>query len=188
MFEQYPYLDKFDHFKDLKPVVAPTPQQILGPVVFNQDFLDALHEDSEEHEDPAVKAAIKQWKSENPNGTIKEERAKFARGKIDQLPWMGLIADNDLGREPTSGFGIAFPAKPVKGDTFMRVDQMPNVLYKFNGVHWIITDKNLTDNYTYDDAYIEHLIAKLTSGEYDPDMLSDAEADAIARRVKPINT
>jgi hypothetical protein len=30
------------------------------------------------------------------------------------------------------------------------------------------------------------LIAKLTSGEYDPDMLSDAEADAIARRVKPI--
>jgi hypothetical protein len=49
-------------------------------------------------------------------------------------------------------------------------------------------DKNLTDNYAYDDAYIEHLIAKLTSGEYDPDMLSDAEADAIARRVRPVNT
>ena len=93
-----------------------------------------------------------------------------------------------LGREPTSGFGIAFPDKPVKGDTFMRVDQMPNVLYKFNGAHWIIVDKNLTDNYTYDDAYIEHLIGKLTSGEYDPDMLSDAEADAIARRVGPIST
>jgi hypothetical protein len=75
---------------------------------------------------------------------------------------------------------------PIKGDTYMRVDSMPNVLYKFNGAHWIIVDKTLTDNYTYDDAYIEHLIAKLTSGEYDPDMLSDAEADAIARRVKPI--
>jgi hypothetical protein len=75
---------------------------------------------------------------------------------------------------------------PIKGDTYMRVDSMPNVLHKFNGAHWIIVDKNLTDNYTYDDAYIEHLIAKLTSGEYDPDMLSDAEADAIARRVKPI--
>jgi hypothetical protein len=99
---------------------------------------------------------------------------------------MQLAADNDLGREPTSGFGIGFPANPVKGDTYMRVDSMPNVLYKFNGHHWIIVDKTLTDNYTYDDAYIEHLIAKLTSGEYDPDMLSDAEADAIARRVKPI--
>jgi hypothetical protein len=182
MYEKHPYLDKFDHFKDLKPVVA--------PVEFNQDYLNAVAQDieSEEHDDPGVKAAIKQWKSENPDKTIKEERAKLAAGKIDQLPWMSLAADNDLGREPTSGFGIAFPANPVKGDTFMRVDQMPNVLYKFNGHHWIIVDKNLTDNYTYDNAYIEHLIAKLTSGEYDPDMLSDAEADAIARRVRPINT
>ena len=179
---RHAYLDKFDHFKDLKPVVA--------PVQFNQDYLNAVAQDVEadDHEDPAIKAAIKRWKTENPNGTIKEERAKFATGRIDQLPWMRLVADNDLGREPTSGFGISFPASPVKGDTFMRVDQMPNVLYKFNGHHWIIVDKNLTDNYTYDEAYIEHLIAKLTSGEYDPDMLSDAEADAIARRVRPINT
>jgi hypothetical protein len=179
---RHAYLDGFDHFKDLKPMVA--------PVVFDQDYLNTLQEESVEHDDPGVKAAIKQWKSENPDGTIKEERAKLAAGKIDQLPWMRLVADNDLGREPTSGFGISFPINPapVKGDTFMRVDQMPNVLYKFNGHHWIIVDKNLTDNYTYDDAYIEHLITKLTSGEYDPDMLSDAEADAIARRVRPINT
>jgi hypothetical protein len=182
MFEKHPYLDRFDHFKDLKPVVA--------PVEFNQDYLNAVAQDvePEDHENPGIKAAIKQWKAENPDRTIKEERAKLAAGKIQELPWMGLVADNDLGREPTSGFGIAYPSNPVKGDTFMRVDQMPNVLYKFNGHHWIIVDKNLTDNYTYDDAYIEHLIAKLTSGEYDPDMLSDAEADAIARRVRPINT
>jgi hypothetical protein len=158
------------------------------PVVFTPEYLDALAQDDDhdDHDDPRIRAAVKQWKSENPDRTIKEERAKLARGKIDQLPWMQLIADNDLGREPTSGFGISFPAMPIKGDTYMRVDSMPNVLYKFNGAHWIIVDKTLTDNYTYDDAYIEHLIAKLTSGEYDPDMLSDAEADAIARRVKPI--
>ena len=176
---------------EIEEVIAEFDQvRHIEPVEFNQDYLNAVAQDVEsgDHEDPTVKAAIKQWKSENPDGTIKEERAKLARGKIDQLPWMQLIADNDLGREPTSGFGISFPANPVKGDTYMRVDQMPNVLYKFNGHHWIIVDKNLTDNYTYDEAYIEHLIAKLTSGEYDPDMLSDAEADAIARRVRPINT
>jgi hypothetical protein len=163
--------------------------QARHPVEFNPEYLDALAQDiePEDHNDnPDIKIAVKQWKSENPDRTIKEERAKLAAGRIDQLPWMRLAADNDLGREPTSGFGIVFPANPVKGDTFMRVDSMPNVLYKFNGHHWIIVDKTLTDNYTYDDAYIEHLIAKLTSGEYDPDMLSDAEADAIARRVKPI--
>jgi hypothetical protein len=176
--------------QQVEEVIAEFEQLRAQPVEFNQDYLDTLAQEiePEEHDDPGVKAAIKQWKSENPDRTIKEERAKLAAGKIQELPWMGLVADNDLGREPTSGFGISFPANPVKGDTFMRVDQMPNVLYKFNGAHWIIVDKNLTDNYTYDDAYIEHLIAKLTSGEYDPDMLSDAEADAIARRVRPINT
>jgi hypothetical protein len=174
--------------QQIEEVVAEFDQLRAQPVEFDQDYLNAVAQDieSEDHDDPGVKVAIKQWKSENPDKTIKEERAKLARGKIDQLPWMQLIADNDLGREPTSGFGINFPASPIKGDTYMRVDSMPNVLYKFNGAHWIIVDKTLTDNYTYDDAYIEHLIAKLTSGEYDPDMLSDAEADAIARRVKPI--
>jgi hypothetical protein len=176
--------------QQIEEVIAEFEQLRAQPVEFNQDYLDTLAQEiePEEHDNPDVKAAIKQWKSENPDRTLKEERAKLAIGKIKQLPWIGLIADNELGREPTSGFGISFPADPVKGDTFMRVDQMPNVLYKFNGVHWFVTDKNLTDNYTYDDAYIEHLIAKLTSGEYDPDMLSDAEADAIARRVRPINT
>jgi hypothetical protein len=174
--------------QQIQEVVAEFGQLRAQPVEFNQDYLNAVaqDDDNDDHEDPRIRAAVKQWKSENPDRTIKEERAKLARGKIDQLPWMQLIADNDLGREPTSGFGIGFPANPVKGDTFMRVDSMPNVLYKFNGAYWIIVDKTLTDNYTYDDAYIEHLIAKLTSGEYDPDMLSDAEADAIARRVKPI--
>ena len=176
--------------QQVEEVIAEFEQLRAQPVEFNQDYLDTLAQEiePEEHDNPDVKAAIKQWKSENPDKTIKEERAKFATGRIDRLPWAQLTADNDLGREPTSGFGIGFPANPVKGDTYMRVDQMPNVLYKFNGHHWIIVDKNLTDNYTYDEAYIEHLIAKLTSGEYDPDMLSDAEADAIARRVRPINT
>ena len=178
----------FDHFKDLKPM--PAQAQDVQQVQFDPDYLTALANDQEpetDDEPESVKAAIKQWKSQHPESTIKEERSKLARGQIQELPWMRLLADNDLGREPTSGFGIAFPNHPVKGDTFMRVDQMPNVLYKYNGRHWIIVDKNLTDNYTYDDAYIEHLIDKLTSGEYDPDMLSDAEADAIARRVKPIS-
>ena len=185
--------------EEVEQVIAEFDQaRHVEPVVFNQDYLKELDTPTVEYQiledvdedlddnDP-LKAAIKQWKDENPDGTLKEERYKLARGKIDQLPWMRLLADNDdLGREPLTGFGIVFPEKAIKGDTFMRVDRMPNVLYKYNGQNWIIVDKHLTDNYTYDDAYIEHLIAQLSSGEYDPDMLSDAEADAIARRVKPI--
>jgi len=185
--------------EEVEQVIAEFDQaRHVEPVVFNQDYLKELDTPTVEYQiledvdedlddnDP-LKAAIKQWKDENPDGTLKEERYKLARGKIDELPWMRLLADNDdLGREPLTGFGIVFPEKAIKGDTFMRVDRMPNVLYKYNGQNWIIVDKTLTDNYTYDDAYIEHLITQLSSGEYDPDLLSDAEADAIARRVKPI--
>ena len=180
----HPILDEHE----VEEIVAEFDHVRHEAVEFNPEYMDAVVQDidQEDADNPTIKAAIKKWKMENPDGTIKEERAKLATGRIQELPWMRLVADNDLGRTPTSGFGIVFPAVPVKGDTYMRVDQMPNVLYKFNGHHWIIVDKTLTDNYTYDDAYIEHLIAQLTSGEYDPDMLSDAEADAIARRVKPI--
>ena len=170
-----------DYLKELnKPTLE---YQILEDV--DEDFDEDFDEDINDN-DP-LKAAIKQWKDQNPDSTLKEERHKLARGKINELPWMRLLADNDnLGREPLTGFGIVFPETAIKGDIFMRVDRMPNVLYKYNGQNWIIVDKTLTDNYTYDDAYIEHLITQLSSGEYDPDMLSDAEADAIARRVKPI--
>jgi len=57
---------------------------------------------------------------------------------------------------------------------------MPCVLYKYNGSNWIAVDKNLSDSYTYDSAYIEHLINKISTGEYDPDLLSDSEREQVA--------
>jgi hypothetical protein len=103
--------------QQIEEVVAEFDQLRAQPVEFNQEYLDAVAEDTEsdDHEDPRIRAAIKQWKSENTDKTIKEERAKLARGKITELPWMRLAADNELGREPTAGFGIGFPAKPIKG-------------------------------------------------------------------------
>jgi hypothetical protein len=60
------------------------------------------------------------------------------------------------------------------------------MLYKFNGISWIEVDKLLSDQYTYDDAYINHLIEKLASGEYDPDLLTEAERDRIESKLKSI--
>ena len=121
---------------------------------------------------------------EHPDRTLKEERRKFARGEITELPWIGLIADNNLKEGSNSGFGIAFPENANRGDTFIRVDQLPNVLYKYDGHHWIIVDKNLSDNYTYNEAYIDHLIARIESGEYDVDLLSDSEREQVAQRLQ----
>ena len=107
-------------------------------------------------------------------------------GPITQFDFgdLGLEADNVPTQSgEVKGFGTQFPATPNKGDMFLRVDHLPSMLYKFNGNLWIEVDKALTDGHAYDVAYIDHLISKIESGEYDPDLLSDAERDSIERRL-----
>jgi len=101
--------------------------------------------------------------------------------EIDALK---LRPDNIPGQTgEVKGFGTQFPSTANKGDMFIRVDQLPSALYKFNGNLWIEVDKDLTDNHAYDEAYIDHLISKIESGEYDPDLLSNAEQESIERRL-----
>ena len=57
-------------------------------------------------------------------------------------------------------------------------------LYKHNGKQWIEVNKESTDTFTYNEEYIDHLIEKLGSGEYDPEMLNDMERDQIEARLK----
>jgi len=163
------------------------------PVI--DDSNDALSGDDPVEDntiDSAEKEAKRRWKEENPNNTIKRQEKLREIGAIIDVPWhnskynMGLQADNEP-HGPTGevkGFGTSFPVDANKGDMFLRVDMLPTQLYKFNGVQWIAVDKGLTDNYAYDDAYIDHLIDKIDSGEYDLDLLSDAERDAIETKLK----
>jgi hypothetical protein len=105
-------------------------------------------------------------------------------GPMDQFD-LGLSADN-APRSATGemrGFGTSFPSNSGKGDMFLRVDQLPSTLYKFNGTNWIEVDKQLSDQYLYDEAYIDHLIEKISTGEYDLELLSDAERESIEKRL-----
>jgi len=154
-------------------------------------------EESLSAEDLREREAERAWKAENPNNTLKKQRELFRNGLIPQLPWMEsefqnrvlastqLQADNDPHGTAgeVRGFGTAFPPQAVKGDMFLRVDRLPTALYKYNGSTWIEVDKSLSDTYSYDHAYIDHLIEKISSGEYDPELLSDAERDSIEKRL-----
>jgi len=163
LLEQYPYLSQgFKNFRNLPPVV---------------------YQDEEDPEDTAsstqLKAAIKAWKADNPNDTIKNQRHLLAKGAIDELPWIPYLER----AMPASGFGPEFPAQANKGDTWVRTDSLPNRVFKFNGQTWIAVDKSQNDSYTYDTAYIDHLIERLGSGEYDPELLSDQEREQVATRL-----
>ena len=168
--EQHPYLDQpFVHFKDLKPIPAPA-------TVKPETDVDEL---DHEQELPYVKEAIKKWKSVNPNDTIKNQRHMLSRGEIAELPWMALIKSLPE-YQAVHNFGTQLPRTGNKGDTYIRTDQVPNRLFKHNGHNWIELDKNISDSYTYNTAYIDYLIDKIAQGEYDPDLLSERESEQVA--------
>ena len=174
------------HVYDDERLVTPHDKRILAMGVDDVerpgDYLTPPDEDDDE------KAAIRAWKNANPNSTIKSQRQLYEEGKIDRLPWedaahaIGLEADNEPPHGTMRGFGSQWPDYAVKGDMFLRVDRLPSALYKYNGKNWIEIDKNLSDQYSYDSAYIDHLINKIDSGEYDPDLLTDAELEQIQQR------
>ena len=119
----------------------------------------------------------------------KELITRFANAPAPQTRFVEvtqLEADNVANQSPgeVKGFGTQFPIDVNKGDMFLRVDRLPSQLYKFNGNTWIEVDKELTDQHAYNEAYIDHLIEKISTGEYDPELLSNAERDSIERRLK----
>jgi hypothetical protein len=178
IFEQHPYLTKeFSHFENIPPMVASVePETVPHPV-------PAEEQPDEEPDDlPHIKEAIKKWKAANPDDTIKNQRHLLQRGEITELPWMALVEElPDI--DPVHSFGTQLPKTGRKRDTFVRTDTVPNRVYKHNGIDWIEVDKSLNDSYTYNTAYIDHLIDKIAQGQYDPDLLSESESEQVAIRL-----
>jgi hypothetical protein len=173
---KHPYLYKpFAHFTNLKPMVAKS-DPIGEPVYVD---MPSFEPEVEDYGTPEEKAAMQHWKELNPGETLKSQRNMLERGEINELPWMQYLKP-----APNSSFGLAFPATPSRGDSFVRTDVAPNQLFKFNGDRWILVDKATADNYTYDTAYIDHLIDKINNGTYDVDLLSASEQEQVAQRLQ----
>ena len=81
----------------------------------------------------------------------------------------------DYGKSVNSSFGTKFPDVANKGDIFVRVDVLPNKVYKFDGRNWIQTNKEASSTYLYNTKYVEYLIDMLAKGEYDAELLSENE-------------
>ena len=188
LLEQHPYLTAgFAHFRNLVPMVwRPSPQPVSqDPTPPGWMFettaanpAPTIEDNEVDEHDPKTKEAIRRWKQEHPGETIKNQRYLLQRGDIQELPWIQYL------HETKSSFGTDFPVQPAKGDSFVRIDRVPNQLFKFNGSRWIEVDKNTTDNYTYDMAYIDHLIQMISQGSYDAELLTDAEQLQVANRLQ----
>jgi hypothetical protein len=80
-------------------------------------------------------------------------------------------------------FGPRFPVKSNEGRLFLRSDLEPTKLYRSNGVTWDPQDKNILSATAYSADYIEMLVDKIASGDYDPELLNIIEKQKIQEKI-----
>jgi len=169
------------------PVVAKEPDVKEETVDEKQNEMEEVEHTPEENQDPD-EVEVNGIRAKRI-GDYYEVHDKKMSGSVfaQQHPDIARQFAIQTGRESRSGFGTAFPSDAVKGDVYLRVDVMPNKLFKYNGNKWMEIDKSTTDSYTYDEQYIQYLIEKLASGEYDIDQLSPSEQELVAEQLKKQN-
>jgi len=112
------------------------------------------------------------------DGYVKFEEKLYNRQALQEIrPDLFKIKADDT-YQSKSNFGTAFPKWASKGDIFVRVDLLPNKVFKFDGSRWIEVNKLNTTSYL-DDKYLEHLIAKINSGEMEVSHLTAQEEEQI---------
>jgi hypothetical protein len=177
ILEQHPYLlDGFTHFKGLSPMVY-KPDKIAEelPKVVEEQKEEVVEVTKVQSEVVTEGVTKKTPYIIDEAGYVSYDGKHMTKEVFaDMYPNMFKLSV-DTGRAVNTNFGIKFPDYSSKGDTFVRVDMLPNRVYKFDGTRWIEVNKQVSDTYLHDEHYIKYLIQMVESGEYDIELLSDKE-------------
>ena len=101
----------------------------------------------------------------------------------DKRPDLFAIRE-DNPREVKITFGQGLTNIGKIGDTHIRIDSIPHRVYKSNGEKWIEINKNTSASYLSNTSYLQHLMEKIATGEYEPDLLTELEQEAISNHLK----
>ena len=118
------------------------------------------------------------------NGYVIYDEKSFSKEALKELHPNLFSLKADSSNPVNTNFGTEFPKVANKGDVFVRVDILPNKVFKFDGKRWIEINKNLSDAYLTDNEYIKFLIQKIDSGEYDIELLTEVEKQQIQEYLK----
>jgi hypothetical protein len=187
--ELHPYLNQpFNHFENIKPMVAPKEEIKEEPIVEKkpkkkrakkkvEPTIETLDVTTEE----VVLPPVTKYK-EMPGGYVDFEGKQIQKDALKSLrPDLFMIKPDKTNGQVETDFGTKFPETAKRGNIFVRVDVSPNRVYKFDGRQWIQMQKEQTDTYLHNQKYIEFLVGKIEKGEYDIELLSDTEREEIAQ-------
>ena len=199
LLEQHPYLTRgFPHFTTVKPMVAipevipevtEEPEKEEKILALGVDVTDRPGDYLVKPEEIETEGVT----TEHPIRMLEEGDYVLVDGKHMRLD-AAMNARPDLfkvtadGAAPAkSNFGTKFPEVASKGDVFVRVDVLPNRVYKFDSKRWIEINKETTDTYLHDKEYIKHLVSMIENGQYDLDLLSENERAEIEQYLRAQN-
>jgi hypothetical protein len=156
ILEQHPYLaEPFVSF-DVKPMVAPKEELADNEVIVTEKPYEELE-----------------------GGYVMFEDKHYQMDALKSLRPDIFMLTSDSQRSVNTNFGIKFPDIANKGDVFVRVDSLPNRVYKYDSRKWIEVQKDKSDTYLHNQKYIKYLVEKIEKGEYDLDLLSETEKEQI---------
>lgn len=203
ILEQHPYLhQKFVHFTDLKPMVyvpEESEEEAKEPTIDSEvtadsdnkilalgvDIVDRPGDYLTQHD--IITEGVTKLSEDHGDYVVYEGKA-IRKDALKELhpEVFRVTADNE--RKSNSGFGTSFPEIADKGDTFVRVDVLPNRVYKFDGKRWIEINKETTNTYLYDKEYVKHLVSMIENGQYDVELLSENEQREIENYIRDQNS
>lgn len=170
ILDSNPYLKKsFSHFKNLSPMVANTSSTTTS--VITDDKISSSIGDMPAGSDSII---ANEHPSNNPLDELKLSEQLIPQA--DNAPQANAFGNRR--------YGIKFPTDVVRGDVYIRVDYVPNRMFKFNGAQWIEVDKAQASKYNYDDEYLSYLIERLENNEYDLNQLTEREQDLIEEKIQ----
>jgi len=200
LLEQHPYLNKgFVHFGNLPPLVynsEPEKKEITvdsdEPLIENPtttenkilaagiDVIDRPGDYVTEPKEIKTEGVTKEHPLKDLNdGYVLYDGARYSKQALKEIKPELFIVKPDSESHIKTNFGVEFPKIANKGDIFIRVDILPNRVYKFDSKRWIEINKTTTDSYLYDQEYIKYLVSKISTGEYDLDILTENERTQI---------
>jgi hypothetical protein len=166
------------------------PNDIQPNVVVREDVPDTPTSDAVPSGSSVAQSEARESRSrEEPTAVVKTEGVtlqesdggyvSFEGKSVSKSALQGMRPDLflqvDSVNQSNTNFGTNFPKFAKKGDIFVRVDLLPNKVFKFSGDKWIEVNKDLTDTYLYDEEYIRYLVTKIETNEYDVELLSNNE-------------